>query len=400
MCGSWPTYAQILQGKWVDASQAAIEQHRKTDITVIILDQKDRAVQGAKVELVQKRHDFPVGLKLPSDRTPPQAAAQTPVFRCFNAIAMDRYTDWSTSQAEDRSTRAQRLSAWQLALKPIHSHYGRIMSADPARNPDHLALLKPTELRDAILKRIDDAAAHPLRPDGYDLFADLLQQDIIERKLGQGMLYRMVERTQAANPKASFGLRARDVLVRHRSRDLFKLLQKLLIRQVKLKHLTIEQPLNGPIQPNALKRSFESSIAPLGLPVSMILDVGGPTPIAAAINLETVLRIAFAEPAISGIYFSGLIDDDMLEDNAGLIDAVGKPTAAGEVMDHLFMRYWQSNESMKTDERGNAKARVFTGWYDITASLPGGTQIKSTAYIPKSDRSKMIVLQTTAAEAE
>ena len=82
-------YAQILQGDWVDQSQAAIEEHRKTDVTVIVLDQNDRAVQGATVRLVQQRHDFEVGLTLPVDRMPPKKAGDLPVYRSINAIALD-----------------------------------------------------------------------------------------------------------------------------------------------------------------------------------------------------------------------------------------------------------------------------------------------------------------------
>lgn len=400
LCATWPIRAQILQGEWVDASQADIEQHRKTDVTVIVLDQHDRAVHGANVELTQRRHDFVLGVKVPADRPPPKGANQIPVYRCFNAIALDRYTDWSAQPIDGPGARHQHQAVWQSALQPIRTHYGRVISADPARNPDRLALLEPTNLRDAVLKRIEAAASHPFRPDDYDLVADLLQQNIIERKLGQGMLYRMVERAQAEAPKASFGLRVHDVLSRQRGRDLANLLQKLQVRQIQLSHLTIEQPLNGPIQPNALKRIMDQSISSLELPVTLVLDVGGATPIASAINLEAVLRLAFAEPTIAGIYFAGLVDHEFLESNAGLLDETGKPTASGAILDRLFTTLWRSHETLKTDERGNAQTRIFTGWYDIIAVLPNGTQITSLAYIPKSDRAKLIILQATTAETK
>lgn len=393
--------AQILQGDWVDASQAAIEQHRKTDVTVIVLDQNDRAVQGAKVQLTQQRHDFVLGLMLPDDRMPPDKCATLPVYRCFNAVALDRYTDWSVKQTQTPETQAKRLAAWQDALRPIRTHYGRITSADPARNHDSLALLEPADLRDAVLQRIDRATAHDAKPDDYDLYADLLQQDIVERKLGQGMLYRMFEHAQAGQPKANFGLRARDAISHPRGRDLLRMVQKLQVRQVPLDHITIEQPFRDPIQSNALKRSIDNSIAPLPLPVTLAsVQVGGPTPIAAAINLETVIRLAFAEPRITGIYFAGLVEQDMLEDNASLLQADDQPAAPGEVLDQLFTKLWCSDERGQTDERGNAQARVFTGWYTLTATLPDGTHLTSRVYIPKAERAKMIVLQATAAEAK
>ena len=82
--------AQVLHGEWVDESDKAIEQHRKTDVAVIVLDQNDRAIRGAKVRIEQQRHDFVLGLAIPADRKPPKGLAGLPVYRCFNAIALDR----------------------------------------------------------------------------------------------------------------------------------------------------------------------------------------------------------------------------------------------------------------------------------------------------------------------
>jgi len=115
-------------------------------------------------------------------------------------------------------------------------------------------------------------------------------------------------------------------------------------------------------------------------------------------NMETVLRLAFAEPAISGVYLSGLAAEELIEPNAALIDAAGEPTAAGLALDGLFSKLWWSNETGVTDERGNVQSRVFTGWYTVKATLPNGKAIEAEVYIPKSDQPKFIVLQATAVE--
>ena len=396
-----PVRAQILQGQWVDASQDAIEKHRKTDVTVIVLDRKDRAVQGAKVRLVQERHDFVLGLALPSDRMPPKDCRTLEVYRCFNAIAMDRYTDWSITSDASPQEQAERLTTWHAAIEPMRTHFGRVISADTARNHDRLSLLGPTDLRDAVLARVDLAALFDPGPDDYDLYADLLKQDMIERKLGQGMLPRMFDRAAARKPKASFGVRVRNAISLQSGRDLANKIQSLEVRQVPFDHITIEQQFRGPIQPNALHRMFEEYVEPLPTPVTLAeLQVGGPTPVAAAIKLETMLRLAFAQPRITGLYFAGLTDDELLEENAALLDDDGKPTAVGSVLDALFTKLWHSDVTDQTDERGNVQSRVFTGWYTVTATLPDGTQIESRAYIPKADRAKLVVLQATAAEAK
>ncbi|MEM6507708.1 MAG: hypothetical protein AAF711_19905, partial [Planctomycetota bacterium] len=146
---------------------------------------------------------------------------------------------------------------------------------------------------------------------------------------------------------------------------------------------------------------LDEYVVPLPKPVTLAgFEVGGRSPVAAAINLETLLRLVFAQPRIDGIYLRGLLGDELLEKQAALLDDEGQPTASGEVMDQLFNKIWHSDEQGVSDERGNVSARVFTGMYAITASLPDGRKLKSQVHIPKNDRPKLIVLQVTRAEEE
>jgi hypothetical protein len=391
--------AQVLQGEWVEASEARIDEHRKTDVTVIVLDRADRAVQGATVRLRLTRHDFLIGLTLPSDRLPPEGLHKRPVYRCLNAIALDRLTDWATPSVRSDVSPGEVASAWEQAVDPIRIGFGRVVSADPARNTDKLSLLSARDLRDAVLARINLAAGFEPEPDTYDLYADLLYQDMIERKLGTGMLPRMFDHARARRPDARFGLRVRDVVSLQRTRDLSLAVQKLQVRQVGFDHVTIEQRFAGQVQPRPLERMLDQALGSLDVPASFaLLEVGGPSDVAAGLNMETFLRIAFAQPGIEGVAFAGLTDDQLIEKHAALIDAHGEPTPAGLALDQLFIKHWRTDERATTDERGNAEARVFTGWYDLTATLPDGQTIVGRAYIPKSERTKLIVLQQTAAE--
>ncbi len=393
------THAQILRGAWVDASEKAIEQHRKTDVKVIVLDTDDRALQGATVRLIQQRHDFILGVSLPADRLPPKGLKDLPVYRCLNAIALDRLTDWSFPPADSELTPRRVASAWQNAVKPIEVAFGRVVSADPARNSDKTALLKPVDLRDAVLARIEQAVGFEPHADHFDLYADLIYQDLIERKLGEGMLHRMFEQARAKRPDATFALRVRDTISLQRGRDLARVVRRLEVRQVPFDRITIEQRFTGQAQPLALKRLLDEQVAPLPVPVILSeIEVGGKTDVAAALYMETLLRLAFAQPNIDGIYFAGLEQDGLIEDNAALITADGEPTAPGSALDQMFHAYWRSDESVTSDERGNADARVFTGWYTIEVTLPSGGVITTKAYVPKAERAKLIVLQQTKAE--
>ncbi|MGB0767041.1 MAG: hypothetical protein ACPGYV_04970, partial [Phycisphaeraceae bacterium] len=227
-----PASSQILQGRWVDEAERSIAKHRMTDVAVVVLDAEDRAVQGATVRLTQTRHDFPLGLVVPTDRTPPADAATRPVLRSFNAIGLDRAHDWATQTDRPDAKRDETLDAWREALSPIEVRFGRVVSADPARNADRLALLAPTELRDALLERIDHATAIEPAPNAYDLYADLLQRDAIQRRLGPGIVHRLFEHAGAKRPDAALALRMSDALSLRRNRELALAVQRFEVLQV------------------------------------------------------------------------------------------------------------------------------------------------------------------------
>lgn len=394
-----PAGAQVLRGEWVEASEKAIDQHRKTDIQVIVLDRDDRALQGVTVQVDQLRHDFVLGLAVPTDQAPPKDFAEKPVYRCFNAIALDRFTDWSARENRTQSPAAQVLKQWAEAIRPVEKSFGRVVSADPALNADELSMLGPGEMQDALMARIDYATALTPRPDRYDLYGDLLHQDVIARKLGHGMVHRMFERARAKRPDATLALRVRDGISLQRGRELVNTALRLQARQVPVDAVTIEQRFGGQLNPIALQRMMNNTITRLDLPVSLAgVEVGGPSPAAAAMNLEAVLRLAFAQPGIEGVYLAGLTDEALVEPDAALIDDAGEPTPAGLAFDGLFRGLWWTDLSATTDERGNAQARVFTGWHNVKATLPNGRVIAVEVYVPRAERAKIIVLQATAVE--
>lgn len=394
-----PCSAQVLRGQWVDDADAAIEKHRKTDLTVIVLDQKDRAVLGATVQAQQTRHDFVLGLTLPINRQPPGDLAKRPVYRCINAVSLDRLTDWSAN-TPTQANPASHIRNWQQAVKPIRTAFGRVISADPARNDDDLLLLDAKQIQQVLNARIDYATGFAPKPDTYDLYGDLIYQDLVERKLGPGMIHRMFDRAASARPNAQLSLRVHDAITMHRGREMAAVVQRMEVRQVGFDSVTIEQRFNDQLNPIAMSRMLGDYVGKLPVPATFArLEVGGASPVAAGLNMETVLRLLFANPKVDGLYLSGLYEDELLEEHAALIDQDGELTAAGLALDTLFRETWWSNEQATTDERGNAEMRVFTGWYIVTAALPDGTTMTTRVHIPKGDRTRLVVLQVIASDA-
>ena len=391
---------QALHGEWVNQSQAVIQEHRKTDVQIVVLDENDRAVLGAQVHVEQLRHDFVIGLTLPVDRAPPDALSGQPVWRCVNAVSLDRLTQWTGADliepGEDPVAVAR---DWIRAIGPDRIVYGRVISADAGKNPDALLAMSREAFQDALLQRFDDALGTGRTVYSYDLYSDCVFAGVVEQRLGYGMLNRLYDTAQARRPDAQFNIRVNNGLDMRRSRDMFQRVQALQLRQIHFDGITIDQQFNARVQALSLARTLNDRVHTLPVPVTIVgLEVGGASSIAAAFNFETVLRLLFAQPNITGIYLAGMTAEDLDDPSAALIGEAGRLTASGQVFDDLFHRLWWTDLTEVSDDLGNISARVFAGTYRLTATLPDGRVCETEVHLPKADEPRRVVLQVGPVE--
>lgn len=400
LCCALTIDAQILRGEWVDRSQQQIEEHRKTELIVVVLNEADRPIQAARVHIEQVRHDFVLGVAIDSASPPLGEPAELPVWRMMNAVALDRLTRWRRDPAPDAEAIDAAAENWNNWLNPIEVGFGPVLSADPARNPDRLvAAAESGPLRDATRQRVDQAMRIHHAVDRFDLYADTLGHNLLEDRLGPGILNTLFDTADARRPDADICLHTRDGLDPNRSRDLRQYIRAMRVRQVRIDGLTIEQAFPATVSAPNLERTLTDRIATLGVPVTLThLETGGSSDVAAAINIETVLRLLFATPNVRGVYFAGLAADELIDPTGALLRDDGEPAACGQVVEGLFRGLWWSDLTLTTDDLGNARARVFTGWYRITATLPDGRVLTTEAYLPNADEPRYVVLQAGPAE--
>ncbi|MEM9416324.1 MAG: hypothetical protein AAGA29_12745 [Planctomycetota bacterium] len=389
-----PARAQILQGEWVDRSQEAIEACRKTPLIVVVLGADDRPIQNAQVRIEQTRHDFVLGVALGEGNPPLGEADELPLWRCLNAFAFDRLTDWRNEPAMDAGQLDAAATVWHDWMQPIEASYGPVLSADAARTPDRVVAMDARPLRDAVRERIDHALRIDDAIDRFDLYADAAGHALLEDRLGTGILNTLFDTADAHRPDAAICLRVRDGLDTNRSGELRRRMRALEIRQVRFDGITIDQSFPATVNAPSLARILEDRIASLDVPVTIAnLNVTGSSGVAAAMNLETALRLLFATPNIRGIYFAGLYADDRIDPAGALLDDAGELTGCAQVVEGLFRELWWTDLTLTSDDIGNARADVFTGWYHITATLPDGRVLETEAYLPKDDTPRYIVLQ-------
>jgi len=387
----------------VDQAQAAIDEHRKTPIRVLVLDAAGEPAAGAAVHLQQLKHEFPLGFVVPSDGWPSGYRAGDEVWRLFNTASLERHTRWANLEDDGGAFDAAHVAdaARPAEAAGLELWWGPVISADPGRNPGRLLRLERRELGRALTGQVDRiVGAHGRRAAAFDLYANTLDHDLIESRFGEAKLRRLFDRADAIAPDASLRLRMTDVLGRRRSLDAVRAITGYNEAFVGFDALALEQHYTGRIEHGAVQLGM-TRLEALGVPIVFAsLEVTGEQPLETAVSLETVVRVLYASPRVAGLCFAGVTPDDAADLDAALFDERGEPTAAGSVLDSLFTRVWRTDEQVEADDLGNVYHRVFPGHYQVTATLADGTQTTSIAHFPKAEEAKLLVVQPDASKDE
>ncbi len=406
-----PASAQILQAKWVDESEERIDEIRKVPVRILVLDRAGDHVADAPVRIEQLRHAFPFGLRITAkslEAAPDKNAFhKTPVWRCFNAVALDALSQWPRTQpAKDRWDFEAVDQAIQWSQdRSMLVRWGGVVSADPGRMPQWAGGLKGDALRLAVEGHTRQVVQRFNRSvEQFDLIAHAMDHDDLQRELGVAGIRRLHQLAEADALHKPQGRSRSQVCLKFEDCFFGERLSRTVQRVINGRESFIpadavaaEMRLRGSIVEAPVTRSVKA-MCDTGLPVVVTgLEVAGPSPAAAAINLETALRSIFSQPGVAGIYINGLRGDELNDHEAALMDEKGQPNEAGDLFDAMIRKHWWSDSTIKADELGNVRHRVFAGAYRISARLPDGSTIEVETLLPAGSKEKLIVLQAVGA---
>ena len=384
-------------GGWRQQAEERIAAHRMAPVRVIVLNGNGQPAAGAAVRIEQLRHDFALGFvveepweEIPWDESP---------WRCFNAVALDRVAAWPVVQSE----REWELDRVESLVRLAHERgmairWGGIISADAGRIPAWAADLNGPSLNDAVEAHLN-AVLNRFggRIDEFDVYAHAGSRQL----LSPPMVRQLHERAGALAPHSRMCLRFEDALSEHQAQDMIARITDARQAMIPFDAVSVEQRVGGVLLQAPLARALR---AMQGLGVDVVVgavELGGASEAAAASNLETFFRTAFAEPSVTGIYLAGMTAESAVNPHAVLINEFGVLTDVGERLDTLFREVWWTDVQERTDELGNVRTRVFAGAHRVTATLVDGTKIETLAYVhpPSPDRDTRIILLEPVAGA-
>jgi Glycosyl hydrolase family 10 len=396
---------QVVGGAWVKEADQRVNSLRKASLRVLVLDAAGQPAPAAKVHVAMRRHVFPFGVRLdPLWFAPGETRDRfddAPVWRAFSAVSLDAATGWPTLQpamGRWEFRRTEQMLDWAQE-RGMAVRWGAVLSADAGRAAPWAAGLDGTALRVAVEQHLHEVLTRFGRRVGqFDLLANSLDHRWLSERLGGAIERRLFQLAGAVAPHANVGVQFDDTLTGERLQRMVRRVTELKEAFVPIDYVSIQARLNGTVTQSALARSL-GWVGDLNVPIVVTgLEVGGPSPAAAAINIETVLRVLFADEHVRGVWLAGVAAERLSDPSAALVAKDGQPTPAGAIFDKMVRRVWWTDETATADRLGNVRLRVFAGLYEVSATLADGSMASTQVFLPPGSEEKLVVIQPLKAD--
>lgn len=402
-------------------ARSDIEQFRKSEFNIRVVDIDGRPVSGAELEIKQISHLFKFGCYLKIDDLDP---AKLPAYErdfknLFNYAVIGSYWDFIESSRGsenwswfDRETALAGKMGIDVAAAPIL--WGTSKYGTPEWLPTKSHELWPTlehRVKTAIKRgpaKADwEVVNEPLAPK-TDVFSRTLSDEYISRAFAWAKETAPGKRT-IINEYGIFGSVSEHNYNRERY---FRLLQNLIARDVPIDIVGIQAHANGEWYGPADVAEELEKYSRLGRPVQITEfsvqtanNEDQTSPMRISGNYQSGLwnndkqaefyrefyTIAFANPQVEAIVTWGLDDERAWLAGVGLIDRIGERKPAYRQLDDLINREWKTGLMGTTGKDGRFTSRGFHGKYEVIAKSSKHRSTRQTFDLSRSNAGAWIV---------
>jgi endo-1,4-beta-xylanase len=408
---------------WASAD-ARIEEHRKAEAAVLVVDASGNPVPGAEISVEQTRHAFLFGCnifqwgKLPDEKA--EAAYRQRFTELFNYATLPFYWEsYEPQRGEPIHEQTEKLARWcrerGIATK---GHPLAWNSGDPPWLPDD-----PEEIRRLQMARIDDCvsrlaglidrwdvvneATHFDRPELVDRRAPKLSATW--KQIGQVEFAReCFDHARKAGQKATLLVNDYETGPAYA-----EVIEKLVDKQGQRLYdaIGIQSHMHDGAWSNSRIWEVCDRFARFGAPlhfteatiVSGKRSGDGPaggspwpsTPEGEALQAREVVRfytMLFSHPAVRAITWWDFSDYQAWQGApAGLLRSDMTPKPAYEELNELIKGKWWTRAKLLTGADGTASIRGFLGGYRVTVSGEGATPVSKEFTLSGSEKNRWVV---------
>jgi len=408
---------------WKEESKARIEQFRKADFAIKLVDGEGAPLKNTAVHLKLTRHDFNFGTAVAAWRIRSKdedgQKYRDYVLRNFNGIVAENAMKWPQSHPQpDLYVFTDADAILDFAKEnELYLRGHNIFWSKKKWQSDWVQALEkdPETLGKAVEERI--ATIVPRYADyirDWDMNNEMRHGRFFADALGDDVRIRMFQQAQALHPTGRFYTNEYAVLDNDQdTQEYIDLIEQLIAAGAPVGGIGIQEHaaerfagVRGegdeverggprPLIPTEVWQRLDK-LAELGLPIQ-ITEVSFKTedPEAQAEALEAFYRTSFAHPGVDAFYLWGFWEHShWLGDKASLVNADWSLKPAAKVMEKLLHEEWVTEVEGKTDARGIFHFRGFYGNYNLLVK-GDGSEVKSLRIkLPKKEYTKKVTVRS------
>ncbi|KAL5700725.1 endo-1,4-beta-xylanase [Ranunculus cassubicifolius] len=363
--------------EWRSHQEESLEKIHKQKVRIHATDSQGKILAGAKISINQRKPGFPVGAAITKDILT-NTAYQNWFLSRFTVTVFENEMKWYFTETspgrEDYSVPDAMLKFVQQHNILVRGH--NIFWDDPIYQPQWILSLSPTQLRQAVEKRINSVVSrYAGQLIAWDVVNENLHFSYFEDKLGDKTfspsMYRKVRQLDC---KATMFMNDYNTI--EDNRDKLSAPSKY-IQKLKEIQSTCGQQQGFAIgleahfkQPNiAYVRSAIDTLAATGLPI-WITELDVESWQNQAQYLEEIMREVRTHPAVKGMILWVAMSSSGQCYRMCLTDTSFKNLPTGDVVDKLITEWSHQRLVGITDENGFFDALLFNGDYEMTLTHP------------------------------
>ncbi|MFT4153204.1 endo-1,4-beta-xylanase [Parafilimonas sp.] len=435
-CAQKPPVYNPADRSWVKAANDRIEKYRKADLNIKVIDKNGKPVSNASVTIHQESSAFIFGSAVASKWLLSQNADgekyRDIVKSHYNEVVLENDLKWNAWNNNPKSSanmqRTLKALHWlndnnikvrghYLAWAPIKSfsYYGSSLTQQQYDNPAEYKTQLLDHIRDIITQTKGlitewDAINHIVttHQEGQINIPFSSKKMLLPDYVGNDIYSQVFRVAREAAPDETLFVNEQILpsdVTQSFNDTYFQKIKELQTQGLKVGGIGFMGHFKNTTLPsiNNLHGIFEQ-FARLNIPIKVTeFDVrfGNKNQAykqsAAELNLqaqftEDFLRLAFSEPAVTGVVMWGFWEGSDWYPSAALYNKDWSVKPNGESWDKLVLHEWRTNLTANTNENGQVNASGFLGNYTVSVKTSDGKEIKKNISL---DNKGLVVTVTT-----
>ncbi|MBN1766120.1 MAG: endo-1,4-beta-xylanase, partial [Sedimentisphaerales bacterium] len=388
----------VVNADWESDANTRIEQIRKRDVQITVVDTEGYPVQDINVDIQQIKHRFAFGTCMANSQMS-NTSYKNFVLDHFEWAVCENEAKWEWTEPSRDSvsyTDADNIYNW-CAANDIIMRGHCLFWEQPShvqtwvQNLPYATYPTSSELLDEVNERIDSAMNHfKNKYVHWDVDNEMLSDSFYNR-LGEAGRVHMFQAANAIDPCCMLFMNeySGNSFGGYDGWTYASRAGSLISSGAPIHGLGIQGHVASPVDPQRYYDDVLEPLAALDLPILVTeFDVEQSNVNQRADDLENFYRICFSHDKVEGIIMWGFWQNSQWRTDAYIVNSDWSLNAAGIRYEDILDE-WTTSDYDFTDEYGLADFRGFHGTYDITLSAAG-----------QSDEVHTIVLEPGATTAE